>query len=677
MPLRQTGYDNQIDLRGKDELAKLLTALKAMQTSLLARITAERQAADASLRIRYSLDKSSTNMMVADNEGKIIYMNEAVVAMMRAAEADIRKEMPGFSVDKLLGSNFDAYHKNPAHQRGMLTQLTGQHRAEIRLGGHTFRLTANPVLDDKGERLGTVVEWLDRSGEVAAEQELAGLLDGAVQGDFSQRLSLEGKAGFFRQLAEGMNKLVAIVSGGLADVAGVLNALAKGDLTAKMEGEYQGTFGQLRDDTNATVERLKEVVGQIKEATDAINTAAGEIAAGNSDLSGRTEEQASSLEETASSMEQLNATVKQNAENARSANELSGEANHKAAAGGAIVKRVVGTMGEIQSASKKIADIIGVIDSIAFQTNILALNAAVEAARAGEQGRGFAVVASEVRNLAQRSAQAAKEIKALIADSVERVDDGAKLVGEAGDAMDAVVSSFQQVTALVTEIAGASREQSSGIEQVTQAVAQMDEVTQQNAALVEEAAAAAESLEDQARALAKAVAMFRIDGGAEQAPARELDFDGVIQAHMQWKHKLRRFINGEGDPLDPAVVERDDKCALGCWIHGAGKRFASDAGFVSLIDKHARFHRSAADIVRKTKAGDWNGANDTLLNEFSALSEGTVQAIRQLRERHHQANSMSAPAPAPTGLVSRPTRATTRRLAPVVAGNLAEEWQEF
>jgi methyl-accepting chemotaxis protein len=258
------------------------------------------------------------------------------------------------------------------------------------------------------------------------------------------------------------------------------------------------------------------VIGRIKESTEAINTAAREIAAGNSDLSSRTEEQASSLEETASSMEELNATVKQNAESALKANELGRQSNEAVMRGAETVKRVVLTMSDIQDSSRKIADIIGVIDSIAFQTNILALNAAVEAARAGEQGRGFAVVASEVRTLAQRSAQAAKEIKGLIADSVERVDGGAKLVAEAGATMEQVVDSFRQVTGLVTDIASASQEQASGISQVTQAVSQMDGVTQQNAALVEEAAAAAESLEEQARALMRAVGQFRLDEGNDR-----------------------------------------------------------------------------------------------------------------------------------------------------------------
>ena len=301
----------------------------------------------------------------------------------------------------------------------------------------------------------------------------------------------------------------------------MLNLVARGDLTRTIEGDYAGVFGQLKDDTNTTVERLREVVGRIKDASDEINRASKEIAAGNQDLSSRTEEQASSLEETASSMEELNATVKQNADNAKAANDLAHRSNEIASRGGEMVKRVVTTMGDIQDSSRKIADIIGVIDSIAFQTNILALNAAVEAARAGEQGRGFAVVATEVRNLAQRSATAAKEIKALIAESVDKVEGGAKLVQQAGSTMDEVVNSFQRVAALVGDITAASREQSSGIEQVTQAVSQMDEVTQQNAALVEQAAAAAESLEEQAQGLVQAVGSFKL-AQAELPAAREV-----------------------------------------------------------------------------------------------------------------------------------------------------------
>ena len=291
-------------------------------------------------------------------------------------------------------------------------------------------------------------------------------------------------------------------------------AVAEGDLTQRIDVHSTNEIGQLMQALKDMNDSLVKVVSQVRTGTDTVATASGQIAAGNLDLSSRTEEQASSLEETASSMEELTSTVKQNAENARQANQLVVATADVAVRGGQVVGQVVDTMSSIEESSRKIADIISVIDGIAFQTNILALNAAVEAARAGEQGRGFAVVAAEVRNLAQRSAGAAKEIKGLIEDSVGKVDAGGKLVDEAGKTMDEIVISVKRVTDIMSEIAAASQEQSTGIEQVNQAIGQMDDVTQQNAALVEEAAAAAESMQDQAAKLAAAVGVFKLDSGA-------------------------------------------------------------------------------------------------------------------------------------------------------------------
>jgi len=314
----------------------------------------------------------------------------------------------------------------------------------------------------------------------------------------------------------------------IAEAMGAAQQLSKGDLCIPSGERSEDETGKLLAAIDGTVGQLKTIVGGIKESSDTIATACSQIAAGNADLSQRTEEQAASLEETASSMEEITGAVKQNADNARQASQLAVSASEVANKGSAVVRQVVETMDGITDSSKRIADIIGTIDGIAFQTNILALNAAVEAARAGEQGRGFAVVATEVRNLAQRSAAAAKEIKGLITDSVGKVDEGSRQVNEAGQTMGEIMTSVKRVTDIMAEIAAASQEQSSGIEQVNKAIAQMDEVTQQNAALVEQAAAAAESMQEQAQRLTRAVAIFRLEdgdfGGAEAvlAPAPAL-----------------------------------------------------------------------------------------------------------------------------------------------------------
>ncbi|MDM0031961.1 methyl-accepting chemotaxis protein [Variovorax sp. J22P271] len=299
----------------------------------------------------------------------------------------------------------------------------------------------------------------------------------------------------------------------------IADTVASGDLSQEFETDRGGDFGRLLRGMGEMEDTLTDLVGRIKTATDSIVTASGQIAVGNQDLSSRTEEQASSLEETAASMEELTSTVKQNADNARQANQLAASASEVAVKGGEVVSQVVDTMASINASSKKIVDIIGVIDGIAFQTNILALNAAVEAARAGEQGRGFAVVASEVRSLAQRSAAAAKEIKGLIDDSVGKVGAGSALVAEAGQTMEEIVGSVKRVTDIMGEITAASQEQTSGIEQINQAITQMDQVTQQNAALVEEAAAAAASLQEQAGNLSQIVGTFKLDDGGPAAAA--------------------------------------------------------------------------------------------------------------------------------------------------------------
>ena len=485
-------------------------------TEELKRLAKAKALADTNARVKQALDNVATCTMVADEQNVIIYMNESVHDMLKFAESDLRKDLPHFNADNVLGQSVDIFHKNPEHQRSMLERLTTTYKTEIVVGGRTFSLTANPIVNDEGKRLGTVVEWLDRTNEVAIEQEVESLIESASNGDLTQRVETENKEGFFKQLSGGLNQIVGIAEGVIGDTVQILDALAHGDLTKRITKDYQGLFDKLKRDANATSEKLTEVIGRIEDSANTVATGAEEIAQGNADLSQRTEEQASSLEETASSMEEMTSTVRQNADNARTANNLAQEAENKASAGGDIVSKAVSSMAEINNSSKKIADIIGVIDEIAFQTNLLALNAAVEAARAGEQGRGFAVVAGEVRNLAQRSAAAAKEIKDLIRDSVSKVEDGTSLVNQSGDMLNEIVESVGKVNNMIADISVASEEQSAGIEQVNKAVSQMDEMTQQNAALVEQASAAGESMSEQARAMKQLLSFFRLAEGMQQ-----------------------------------------------------------------------------------------------------------------------------------------------------------------
>jgi methyl-accepting chemotaxis protein len=462
-------------------------------------------------RIKQALDNVTTNTMISDVDRNILYANKSVIGMLKGREAELRVALPNLDVDNLIGANMDVFHKSPAHQKAILEAMKDTYTAEIQVANLHFKLTANPVYNDQGERIGSVVEWLDQTDQVSIQSEIDTLIKSASHGDLSGRIPMEGKDGFFASLSDGLNQLVEISEQVVTDTARVFSAMSHGDLTESIHTDYDGSFGELKNDANATVTKLTEIITQIREAASTVSTGADEIAQGNADLSQRTEEQASSLEETASSMEEMTSAVKSSADNANQANEIASKTQKLASSGGAVVQDAVKAMGEINESSKHIADIIGVIDEIAFQTNLLALNAAVEAARAGEQGRGFAVVASEVRNLAQRSAGAAKEIKDLIRDSVDKVTVGSELVNKSGATLEDIVNSVQKVSTMVSDISGSAHEQSSGIEQVNKAVSQMDEMTQQNAALVEEATAAGEAMAEQARKLMQQMAFFTLN----------------------------------------------------------------------------------------------------------------------------------------------------------------------
>ncbi len=494
-----------------------------MQRQLRSRITADREALAENSRIRQALDNVDGNVMIADTDMRIVYMNDAMTALLYRAQEDIRKDLPDFDARNLIGNSIEMFAGRRSVKGGFLGELMAQHETELTLGGRTLRVVVNPVCSTDREPLGVVVEWTDRTQEIAMEADVHRVVESALAGDLSPRIEIANKQGFFRELSETVNRLLEVAECVIGDTQRVFGAMAAGRLDEMITSEYAGSFGQLRRDANATVAKLTEVVSGILDSSAQVKAGVDEISQGNRVLSERTEEQAASLEETAASMEQMTTTVRQNADNASEANQLAQDAREQAEKGGAVVSQAVLAMREINDSSRKISDIIGVIDEIAFQTNLLALNASVEAARAGEQGRGFAVVASEVRNLAGRSATAAREIKDLIEDSGGKVEEGSRLVNESGEMLEGIVNGVKKVTDIVGEIAAASHEQAVGINEVSQSILQMDGLTQQNAALVEEAAAASEALRGQATDLSRLMAFF----GARAEEGPEPAYDGI------------------------------------------------------------------------------------------------------------------------------------------------------
>ncbi len=411
-------------------------------------------------RVQQALDATSSNVMIADATGHIVFMNRSLHAMMQGQEAEIRKGLPQFNARQLIGQNFDAFHKNPAHQRGLIDKLTGEHKTEIRVAAATFQLIASPILDADGSRLGTVVEWRDRTAEVAAEREVSNVVDGAVDGDFTNRIGTEGKEAFFKMLAEKFNALLDAVTNTLREVGA---------------------------------------------AADQLSSASGQVSQTSQSLSHSASQQAASVEQTTASLQEMAASVKQNADNANVTDRMATQASDQAQEGGQAVGLTVDAM-------KSIATKIGIIDDIAYQTNLLALNAAIEAARAGEHGKGFAVVAAEVRKLAERSQVAAQEIGALAGNSVQMAEKAGKLLGD-------MVPSIQKTSELVQEIAAASGEQSQGVSQITAAMHHLSSNTQQTASASEELSATAEELSAQAAQLQELMGRYQLLDGMAPPPA--------------------------------------------------------------------------------------------------------------------------------------------------------------
>ena len=642
-----------------------------------------------------AMNQSPTMLMITDPEERITFMSASLLRLLKQLEPTFQAASPGFRVEAMMGEHIDCYRTNANLKRQLILDNGQVRKVRYDVGAEAIMVDMAYISDAGGKTIGHTLIWRNVTAELRSEAEVAAVVEAARAGDFSARLSLDGKEGFVRDIAVGLNQVSAVVEDATADFARVMQALAAADLTSRVAGQYQGVFQTLKEAIDDTVDRLSATVRTIQVTSADVGLAAREINMGANDLSKRTEEQASSLEETAATTEQLAASVKAAANASRQAVTLAEEAMAVAGKGGAIVSDAVDAMTRIETASQKISDITTVIDGIAFQTNLLALNAAVEAARAGDAGKGFAVVASEVRTLAQRASDAARDITTLIAESGNEVQQGVGLVRSAGTVLEQIVQASRKVASTVSEISAATSEQANGIDEMSQTVAHMDEITQQNAALAEESAASAGSLSGKIGQLNDLVAAFRTGPESSSAsqiaastateparlrqlaeaafapsragpPARTapegFDFDKAVRAHSDWKMKLGAYIRRPDQTLRAVEVARDDLCELGCWIHGPGRDLAGSSEYTRLKSAHADFHRAAADIVRRADAGEAVSEDIALsaTSPYSHASANVVQAITAMKRK-------SAAPPAP--------RATASKVVNGHAGGSG--WDEF
>lgn len=602
-------YDNEIEIKTQDEFGRLFSEIDQMQKQI-----AENTGQNA--RLKVGLDNVSSNIMIAGMDANIIYMNNAVKSFFKDRESELRRKFEGFDVESMIGSSIDFFHKNPQKIRHLIENMEGSYSTIIHLLDFIFELSMTPVVDDNGNRIGTAVEWKDITYEKKAEINIEHVIAGAIAGDLTHRMDVEGTDGFIKAVGQGVNTLLDITENILAKISKVLKALAEGYLTEKFSGKYSGEFQEIQDATNLTTDKLYEIMRNISKNIHALVSASQELSSTAQSIAQGASEQASTVDNTRDSLESISEIIRQNTENSKQTEEIATRAASEASEGGKSVHKTV-------SAMQEIAEKITIIEEIAYQTNLLALNAAIEAARAGEHGKGFAVVASEVRKLAERSQKAAQEIGELASGSVEIAEESGKL-------LDLLVPNIQKTSDLVREISNASQMQSSSVGTIEGSMSDLDQVTQQSASASEELAATAEEVSGQSEHIQIDIGFFKTD---KKLYKESFDFLPIKLAHISWKIALRAFLRGE-KAIDKSRVVSHKDCALGQWMYGEGQKYESLPQFKQLDTVHDIMHAKIREIIHLEENNEKTKIPE-LMQIFEESSDTVLTLIDEIEHIVH------------------------------------------
>jgi methyl-accepting chemotaxis protein len=583
---------------------------------------------DRGNRLHFAVDQAWTNMMMMDKDHTIVYANQQLNDFFKEREAQFRSVLPDFDPKNVVGKNIEMFDQ--AGKSTFFEPEDQTHFSDIHLGDLYLKLKFVPVTNRMGMRIGTVVEWADKTSEQELLKEVEHIHEGIIEGNLDYRVNLELAGETIRPVAEALNMTLDAIVDSIDMAAHVAINMSVGQFDQKIKANAPGYFGVVKEALTVSMENISDILAGVQEISSFIDQDSRRVHSASANLSESSQNQAASLEETSASMEQITSAVESSSDNAIQASQKAQSAVDRAKRGVSVMQQAIESMDSINTASQRIGDIISLIDSIAFQTNLLALNAAVEAARAGEHGRGFAVVAGEVRSLAGKSSEASKEIRGLIEDTIEKVGQGSTYVNDSGEALNEIQTAIEDTLAVIEEISRSSQEQSKGIAQINEAIASIDGGVQKNAAMAEDTNQSAEQLEMLTAAMTKNSDSFKIlPRNHSSALNSDVNFVRIRMAHRQWRAKARAFIHGFDVGVVPEKAVDPKACELGAWIYGSGQQYQGNPKFQTLEQTHVAMHAHVGKIIELKNLGDTKAA-EAQLDELERLSNEVVNLLNAM-----------------------------------------------